>query len=154
MKKLCLIFFSLLMVSCASSKLVGDSYKTLKGEWTLNSVTYSDNGIYKTTLLNDATKQCFEGSNWQFVPNNNTGTYTINNSDCTTGVRYFNFSLQEMSNGTVDFMLKPTDKKHNPDTNQGFRLTLTQLSTSTMQLQQAISVNGSPLKINMNFTKK
>ncbi|WP_111307840.1 lipocalin family protein [Confluentibacter sediminis] len=146
----------LIVASCGTSKTVRTSKKVIKGNWVLNSITYNQAGTYNTTLLNDASKACFEGSTWQFIPNNNTGVYTINDTSCSTGDRHFVFTIQEVDaeTGLYDFLLKPTNEKHKSETNQGFRLKLSALSDTAMQWQQTVSVSGSSLTINMNFTKQ
>ena len=157
MKKLALSIGIILMIlSCGISKTVRDSKKVIKGEWTLSSITYSTAGKYNVTLLNDTSKDCFEGSTWQFIPNNNTGTYTINETSCSTGPRNFVFTIQEVNKetGLYDFLLKPTNEKQKSDTNQGFRLSLTSLTDTIMQWQQTVSVDGKPFIITMNFNKQ
>ncbi|MFH6767451.1 lipocalin family protein [Gaetbulibacter aquiaggeris] len=157
MKKLALSLGIVLMIlSCGTSKTVRDSKKIMKGEWTLSSITYSQAGKYNVTLLNDTSKDCFEGSTWQFIPNNNTGTYTINETSCSTGTRNFVFTIQEVNKetGLYDFLLKPTNEKQKSETNQGFRLRLTSLTDTAMQWQQTVSVDGKPFAITMNFNKK
>jgi hypothetical protein len=157
MKKLALSIGIILMIlSCGTSKTVRDSKKVIKGEWTLSSITYSTAGKYNVTLLNDTSKDCFEGSTWQFIPNNNTGTYTINETSCSTGPRNFVFTIQEVNKetGLYDFLLKPTNEKQKSETNQGFRLSLTSLTDTIMQWQQTVSVDGKPFTITMNFNKK
>lgn len=155
MKHLVLLLATVCLLSCGASKTVRQSEKVIKGEWSLNAITYSEAGEYDVTLLNDTTKECFENSTWQFVPNNNTGTYSIINADCATGDRDFNFSIQEVdaTTGYYDFLLKPTNEKGKSETNAGFRMKLTALSETSMQWQQSVTVNGSPFIINMNFTK-
>mgnify|MGYP003631164643 CR=1 FL=1 len=155
MKKILLIFLAISILSCGTSKTVRDSKKTIKGDWTLSTITYSKTGKYNVTLLNDTSKDCFEGSTWQFIPNNNTGTYSINESSCSTGVRNFVFTIQEVNpeTGLYDFLLKPTNEKNRSESNQGFRLKLAALSDSNMQWQQTVSVDGIPFIINMHFTK-
>ena len=149
------ICIALIVFSCGSSKTVRDSKKVIKGEWVLSSIIYSKTGKYNVTLLNDTNKECFEGSTWQFIPNNNTGTYNINESSCSTGVRNFVFTIQEIDpkTGLYDFLLKPTNEKNKSETNQGYRLKLTALSETNMQWQQTVSVDGIPFIINMNFSK-
>ncbi|MBP0902756.1 lipocalin family protein [Mariniflexile gromovii] len=156
MKKLILLCLAISLVSCGTSKTVRVSKKVIKGDWVLNSITYNQAGTYNATLLNDASKACFEGSIWQFVPNNNTGVYTINGTNCATGERYFVFTIQEVDaeTGLYDFLLKPTNEKHKSETNQGFRLKLAALSDNAMQWQQTVNVNGSTLTINMGFSKQ
>ncbi|WP_034042639.1 lipocalin family protein [Wocania ichthyoenteri] len=155
MKRIFLLLITISVLSCSSSKTVRDSKKVLKGEWTLNKIDYSALGTYNVTLLNDASKACFEGSIWRFIPNNNTGTYNINDANCSPGMRYFNFTIQEIDEqtGLYGFLLKPTSEKGKSDTNQGFRLTLKSLSDTNMQWQQTVYVDGKPFIINMNFTK-
>ena len=155
MKKILFLLITVSLLSCGTSKTVRDSKKVIKGDWTLNMITYNRSGTYNVTLLNDASKTCFEGSTWQFVPNNNTGIYTISNPSCTIGERYFVFTIQEIdeTTGLYDFLLKPTNEKHKSETNQGFRLELTSLSDTFMQWQQTVTVEGSPFTITMNFTK-
>lgn len=157
MKKIVTVLSILFLVaSCGSSKTVRTSKKVIKGNWVLSSITYSPAGTYNTTLLNDASKACFEGSTWQFVPNNNTGTYTINDASCSAGNRYFVFTIQEVDaeTGLYDFLLKPTNEKHKSETNQGFRLKLSALSDTNMQWQQTVNASGSSVTVNMNFTKQ
>ena len=156
MKQLLLLVLTISFLSCGASKTVRDSKKVIKGNWTLNSIAYSESGTYNVKLLNDASKNCFEGSSWQFIPNNNTGLYIIDKSDCPIGERNFIFTIQEIdeTTGLYDFLLKPTNEKGKSETNQGFRLKLAALSDNAMQWQQTVSVNGQPFTINMNFTKQ
>ena len=75
---------------------------------------------------------------WQFIPNNNTGIYSISKANCSTNDRYFIFTIDEVDiqTGLYNFLLKPTNNKYKSDTNQGFRLRLTLLSDTNMQWQQ------------------
>ncbi|TXE13085.1 lipocalin [Seonamhaeicola algicola] len=156
MKKLILLCLSITVLSCGTSKTVRTSKKVIKGNWVLNNIDYSEAGTYNVTLLNDADKACFEGSTWQFVPNNNTGIYSINGLSCASGERYFMFTIDEVNaeTGLYDFLLKPTSEKYKSETNTGFRLSLTALSDSMMQWQQTVNVKGKPFTISMNFTKQ
>jgi len=156
MKKLIICIIGLTLLSCGTSKTVQQSKKNIKGEWLLNTITYSETGSFKVSLLKDTSAACFKGSNWQFIPNNNTGTYTINNENCPTGIRNFVFTIEDINSttGFQSFLLKPTNEKNKSETNQGFKLQLTQLTESTMSLQQTIDLEGNPFKINMNFSKK
>lgn len=156
MKQLMFVILTISMLSCGASKTVRQSKQVIKGDWYLKSITYNQSGTFNVKLLSDASKECFEGSTWQFIPNNNTGTYNITSAGCSTGKRFFVFTIQEIDEtaGLYDFLLKPTNEKGKSETNNsGFRLQLKKLSDSDMQLQQTLSVEGSPFKINMNFIK-
>tara|TARA_R110001583_G_scaffold15058_3_gene62417 strand:+ start:2424 stop:2906 length:483 start_codon:yes stop_codon:yes gene_type:complete len=157
MKKIIVVVFLASMVlSCGTPKTVIQSKKVIKGYWTLNNITYSEQGTFDVTLLNDVSKECFIGSTWRFIPNNNTGVYTIIDAHCVaTGERNFNFTIQEIDKetGLYDFLLKPTDSKNKSADNKGFRLNLTQLSEATMDWEQTVMLDGKPFKIFINFSK-
>ncbi|WKW46531.1 lipocalin family protein [Myroides sp. JBRI-B21084] len=82
MKKVLAIgILSLAMFSCKTASNTKNDVSTqikLKGEWTLTNVNYSSQ--YKVTSFQIADAKCFEGSQWKFVSNNNTGTVTLNNN--------------------------------------------------------------------------
>lgn len=150
-----LFIIASVLVSCATPKTIKDSKKVMKGDWVLNTVTYDQDGDYRISLLGDQSKDCFEGSTWRFIPNNNTGTYSIEAAGCDVGARNFVFSIQEIdaTTGYYDFLLKPTDERGKSETNRGFRMRLSQLSETTMTWQQYLTVDGKPFTLNMNFTK-
>ncbi|MCF4101594.1 lipocalin family protein [Gillisia sp. M10.2A] len=158
MKKILFILSAaLLIVSCGPSKVATEARKTFKGDWSLNSVTYPQStGTFNVTLFNDASADCFKGSNWSFVSNNNTGFYTVQGANCSAGKRNFVWSIDEENTpvGTFDFLLKPTDEKHKSTTgNQGFRINLVSLTETTMIWEQTVTLEGKPFVIRMNFTK-
>ena len=163
MRKIALLFLmAALVMACKSSnsmtakpKETNVADKAIKGEWTLQSITYSEQGKFDVTLLNDTSKECFEGSTWKFVPNNNRGHYTINAGGCSTGQRNFIFVVQQIdkSTGYYDFLLKPTNEKYKSETNAGIRLHLASLSENAMVWEQTVRVDGKPFVISMNFVK-
>lgn len=157
MKKiLILLILASITFSCGTPKTVIQSKKVIKGNWTLEQISFSQPGTYEVALFNDVSKECFVGSIWRFIPNNNTGTYTINNTNCIpTGIRYFIFTIQQINadTGLYDFLLKPTTAKGKSEDNAGFRLQLTQLTETTMRWEQTVLLNGKPFTIYMNFTK-
>ncbi|MEX0995588.1 MAG: lipocalin [Flavobacteriaceae bacterium] len=154
-KTILLLTFCALIFACATPKAVKESKKVIKGEWILNSVTYSESGQYKITFFGDESKDCFEGSIWKFIPNNNTGIYTIGSAGCNVGDRNFIFTIDQIdaATGYYDFLLKPTDSRGKSETNEGFRMRLAQLSETNMTWEQNLTFDGKPFRINMNFTK-
>lgn len=155
MKKISLLFLTIMFLSCGSTKMVRQSKKVIKGNWALDNIEYSESGDFNVNLFSDGSKECFEGSTWDFIPNNNTGKYMITNKNCEEGTRSFVFSIQQVdaSTGLYDFLLKPTNEKHKSATNQGFRVELSALSETDMQWQQTVSLDGKPFTIYMNFKK-
>ena len=109
MKKLTLMILSvMLLMACAGPKTVQESKKVIKGYWTLDTITYSETGTFTVTVFNDTSRECFQGSKWRFIPNNNSGVYTIIDGNCPTGERDFIFAIQEMDKetGLYDFLVK------------------------------------------------
>ncbi len=155
MKKIFLLaFLATFLISCGS-KTVKQSKKVIKGDWALETITYSETGNFNVKLLSDATSQCFIGSEWHFIPNNNTGWYNISNGDCQTGERYFVFTIKEMDSetGLYDFLLKPTDEKFKSDIQRGYRFQLKELSDDTMKWSQTVTLEGKPFEVYMDFSK-
>lgn len=154
-KQSLLIVLVTLFASCGASKTVKESRKTLKGNWTLNDVTYDRTGTYKVNLFNDASEECMEGSTWRFIPNNNFGNYTLSGSGCDTEMRYFVWGVEETGGDMMnyDILVKPTDSKMKSATNAGFRVNLAYLAEDQLQMTQTVNVEGVPFKITMNFAK-
>ena len=155
-KNILLVVILISILGCGTtSNTLKTSKKIIKGNWELQEITYSDYGNFKITFFNDVSKDCLVGSQWSFVPNNNSGYYNILNESCPKGERNFIFSIQEVDpeTGLYDFLLKPTDDKKKSIDNKGFRLRLAQLSDKSMQWQQSTSIDGKTFKIKMNFIK-
>lgn len=156
MKKLALLsVIAVLAFSCGTPKTVIETKKVLKGYWSLDNISYSEAGTFTVQLLSDTSRECFEGSMWRFIPNNNTGNYNIDDSNCPTGERNFIFAIQEIdqTTGLYDFLLKPTDEKKRSPDGKGFRLRLAKMNNSNMVWEQTVSLEGKPFTISMNFSK-
>ena len=158
MKKLViLLVLTLIFSSCGTSKVAREARKTFDGNWTLTSISYPSNaGEFNVTLFNEASASCFENSTWDFVSNNNRGTYTVSGVGCDGDTSYFIWSIDEESTpaGIYDFLLKPTNDDFKSTTgNQGFRLNLKSLTDTNMVWEQTVSLDGSPFTIRMNFSK-
>ncbi|WP_108869147.1 lipocalin family protein [Aquimarina aquimarini] len=157
MKKIILLLAVVLMASCnTTQQTVIAAKKTLKGEWSLDEITYDRSGIFEVNLYNDAPAECFSGSVWKFIPNNNTGKYVVNQSSCvSTGARNFRFTIPKPeSNGDYSFLFKPiNEKKKSTNNNAGYRMLLKHLDTTTMTWTMTVSLEGKPFVITMNFNK-
>ncbi|MBQ4819457.1 lipocalin family protein [Aquimarina sp. MMG016] len=154
------VFFTLIivaLVSCSpAQKTIISAKKTLKGEWSLDKISYDRSGIFDVTLYNDASAECFTGSTWKFIPNNNTGKYDVNQASCTsTGARNFRFTIPKPDeSGEYSFMFKPiNEKKKSTNNNKGYRMALKHLDDTTMTWTQTVSLEGKPFVITMDFNK-
>ncbi|MBQ0736200.1 lipocalin family protein [Aquimarina celericrescens] len=157
MKNLTLLLAVILLASCnTTQQTVIAAKKTLKGEWSLDNITYDRSGIFDVNLYDDASAECFTGSTWKFIPNNNTGMYMIDRSDCiSTGARNFRFTIPKPeSDGEYYFLFKPiNEKKKSTNNNAGYRMALKHLDDTTMTWAMTVSLEGKPFVITMNFNK-
>jgi hypothetical protein len=86
MKKYYLTAIALVLFSCKStsitnSKLDKGAQVAMKGNWVISSVSYP--GIYiKVNSFQIADSQCFEGSTWKLVSNNNKGNMSLTKYGC------------------------------------------------------------------------
>ncbi|UZO80118.1 lipocalin family protein [Aquimarina sp. ERC-38] len=151
-----LISFILLGSCSATTRTINGVQRSLKGQWSLDKITYSRSGIFDVILYDDASAECLTGSVWTFIPNNNTGFYSVNQSSCvSTGDRRFRFNIPESdANGNFSFLFKPIDaKKKSTNGNRGYRMGLPLLDENQMTWTQTISMEGAPFVITMNFNR-
>jgi hypothetical protein len=156
MKKLILSGFvaALLLVGCGTQNVQKQTERTVRGNWVIDNVTYASNGQFESTLLQDVSAACFEGSQWYFVANNNRGSYSIETPTCNTGTRNFVWVIPGFK-GIIegDLLLKPTGDNYKSESDAGFRLNVNNLTETSMTWSQSVLVNGKTVKVNMNFRK-
>lgn len=153
-KLILLLVFAGVLASCGVSKTERQAQKTFKGDWTLNSVQLPS-ALVDVALFDDVDTRCFENSEWNFVPNNNKGTYQIYNENCQTGKRKFRWNIQEnKEDGEYYFTLKQeVDGVNIRQEKRGFRLKLVYLDDQQMNWEQTVSYEGKPFTIKMSFSK-
>lgn len=101
----------------------------LKGEWTLSNVTYPKG--YKVTSFHVADAKCFEGSQWKFVSNNNTGTISLNNAgDCPA----FSSNIVWNINTDQTFNLKFVGSEKAKHVTDGYKLEFANQTATSFQL--------------------
>ena len=161
MAKKTLIFTALigvLLMSCSVSKSARTQRNLFSGSWTLDDVSYENNtGNFKSVIFNDAEDICFEGSDWFFRDNNSTGRYTISQSTlCQGGDRFFRWSVVEPSqNYSSQLQFKFIDENRKDISGGvGYRLNITSINEQSMTLKSHVSVDGEPVTIVYQFTKK
>ena len=157
MKKLILLFaFAVLLFSCKPKEVVTSKktdYKTeagLKGNWTITSVTFPGSDYIKVNSFQIADSKCFVGSNWKFVPNNDTGEMLLTKTDCPS----FSSPIQWYINKDQQFVLKILNagvkaKK----VREGYILRLAAQTEDSFQLIDKIDVGGTMTDVIYQFSK-
>lgn len=155
-----------LLVSCKTANTAGNTERTgskaaqaqadraeflkMKGTWQITSVDY-DQSFKVRPFDEGADAQCFVGSQWMLIPNNYSGTYTLNGGgDCPTVTQPIKF---EVANGT-EFKFKKiaADTKAKANT-AGYSLNLMNRTADTFTLEQTVPSNGEVVRIQYNFQK-
>ncbi|GAB2837939.1 hypothetical protein [Ferruginibacter profundus] len=144
--------------SCSVSNEARGIKKNINGNWVLQTITTEGiTGVAKTRIFNEADFGCFIGSEWNFLANNSTGSYTIvdTKKECPAIKRFIRWSVYEPKDLPKEFQFKRLDDKKNPmDDNAGFRLKIAQLDAAQMKLRSEITFEGRPAAIIYNFVKK
>lgn len=134
MKKVLAIgILSVAMFSCKTSTNTKNDVPTqikLKGEWTLTNVNYPSG--FKVTSFNVADAKCFEGSQWKFVSNNNTGTVTLNNN--TSSCPQYNSKIIWNIKQDTSFNLKFIGDDKAKHVTTGYNLTVSEITDNTFEL--------------------
>lgn len=158
MKKI--ILFSLLsiilFVSCAESKAVVQSEKLMRGDWTITQVTVDgiNQSYVNAKVFDQADYNCYIGSQWHLVQNNNSGNYTLNGSgDCpaeTTNIKWF---VTE-KNGVTEFMFKKVYQGEKPkNVADGYSMRVISNTGNSIIMKQDLLFEGKPIGINYTFVK-
>lgn len=151
---LCLIG---LVVSCkpkqttvASSTVDRRSQVAIKGNWTITSVSFPGSDYIKVTSFDIADSKCFEGSNWQFVSNNDSGTMELMKGNCPQ----FASKIKWYVNKDQQFVLKLLDAGEKArKVRDGYILLLTNQTQESFQLIDKIDVGGKLTSVVYQFKK-
>lgn len=148
MKKfLSLCMLVALFASCGS--LDQKSQTGIKGNWGITSVTYPGSDYIKVTSFDVADSKCFEGSNWNFVANNNKGTMSLTKANCPS------FTSPIVWTVTKDgsFNLKITEGEKAKRVTQGYTLMVRNQTESSFQLIDNVNVGGKAVEVTYQFQK-
>ena len=156
MKKLLLLrLLALFFVGCkttsvGNTKLDTSSQVDLKGNWRVSSVTYPGSEYIKVNSFDIADSQCFVGSTWNFISNNNKGTLTLNNSNCSA----YTSPITWYINKEGQFVLKVLDEGlKSKKVKTGYFLGVENQSENSFQLVDKINVGNNPTKVVYQFEK-
>lgn len=147
------IFGAALTVSCSTAKTAQSNraeFLQLKGDWQITSVDYDKNFSVKP-FDEGADAQCFVGSQWKLIPNNYSGSYTLNGGgDCPSVMQPIKF---EVVNGNEFKFKKLMDGTKAKAVTSGYSLNLVSQTANTFSLEQNIPANGQNVRVVYNFSK-
>ena len=145
---------TLFAVSCSSANQAQNAradFMKLKGSWEISSVDYDKQCKIKP-FDEGADAQCFVGSQWNLVPNNNTGSYALaGGGDCPTVTRAIKFDVskdKEFSFKVIDAGVKAKN------VTAGYVLDFQNQTPTSFTLVQNVPFEGKILKVYYNNKKK
>lgn len=138
---------AMLFASCAQTNVVKaemDTAKQVRGTWTLSDVSYQNlEGFAVNNVFDMANPECYEGSTWNLVQNNKSGTYTFNNASagCPTGTA--NFIWNVIQDGPdYYFTFKDVTGIKAKQNTAGYRMKLDYVDANSMRFVQDVNADG------------
>ena len=147
------IFGAAMTISCSTAKTAQADraeFLKMKGDWEITSVNYDKN--YKVKPFDEgADAQCFVGSHWRLIPNNWSGSYTMNGGgDCPSVIQPIKF---EVTNGNEFKFKKMLEGSKAKSVTVGYSLNLISQTTDSFSLEQNIPSDGENVRIIYNFVR-
>lgn len=155
MKKFILISaLALLILSCKSksatnTKLDSKTQVALKGNWTITSVTYPNQSVFKVTSFDLADSKCFVGSKWKFISNNNKGNLSLESPSCTT----YSTPIRWFINKEGQFVMKILDEAKAKKVKEGYVLRVANVNDNSFQLIDQIDIAGKATDVTYQFNR-
>ena len=155
MKKLILLsVFAVLLISCKSksvtnTKVDNKTERVIKGNWQISSVDYPGSEYIKVNAFQLADAQCFVGSTWKFVSNNNKGEMALTKTSCPA----FSSPITWFINKDGQFVLKVLNAGEKAKkVRDGYILNVANVTETSFQLLDTIDVGGKMTNVVYQFT--
>ncbi|MEI7526932.1 MAG: lipocalin family protein [Mariniphaga sp.] len=157
-KILLIIVFPFLFLACKSTapsagtspKLDKSSQLGIKGNWQITNISYPGSDYFKVNSFQIADSKCFIGSTWNFIPNNNKGSITLNQSNCPPFSSPIVWSIDKQ--GIFGLKIVEPGIKAKAVT-QGYYLKVSNQTSISFQLIDVIDVAGQKKDIVYQFEK-
>lgn len=146
---------TLFFVSCKSKSVTNTAVdnkteRMMKGNWVISSVTYPGSEYIKVQSFDLADSQCFEGSTWKFISNNNKGDMALMKQDCMS----FSSPISWFVNKDGQFVLKVLNAGEKAKkVRDGYILNMANQSENSFQLVDKINVGGNMTNVVYQFEK-
>lgn len=154
-KLLVLSMLTLFFVSCKSKSVTNTAVdnkteRMMKGDWTISSVTYPGSEYIKVNSFEIADSQCFQGSTWKFISNNNKGEMNLSKADCPS----FSSPISWFVNKEGQFVLKVLNAgEKRKKVRDGYILSMGSQTENSFQLIDKINVGGKMTNVVYQFEK-
>ena len=146
---------TLFFVSCKSKSVTNTAVdnkteRMMKGDWTISSVSYIGSEYIKVQSFGLADSQCFEGSKWKLISNNNKGEMSLTKSDCMS----FSSPISWFVNKEGQFVLKVLNAGEKAKkVRDGYILDVANQSENSFQLIDMVTIGGKSTNVVYQFQK-
>ena len=145
-----LFFVSCKSTSATSTAVDNKSERLMRGDWVISSVTYPGSEYIKVQSFNLADSQCFQGSTWKLVANNDKGEMALTKSDCMS----FSSPIIWFVNKEGQFVLKVLNAGEKAKkVRDGYVLNVANQTENSFQLVDKINVGGKMTDVVYQFQK-
>lgn len=150
---------TLALTSCNSQKTVAQqetkvenpSLYKLKGDWKITSVNYDSKKFRIKPFDEGVDAQCFVGSTWKLIPNNNSGSYHLSgDGNCASITQAIKFEVTKNQEFKFKKLVQNVKAKH---VTEGYILQLINHQTNSFTLVQNIPFEGEVLKVYYQFER-
>lgn len=122
----------------------------MKGNWVISSVTYPGSEYIKVNSFQLTDSQCFVGSTWKFISNNNKGEMALTKMGCPA----FSSPITWFVNNNGQFILKILDAGEKAKkVREGYILMVANQTENSFQLIDRIDVGGKMTDVVYQFQK-
>ncbi len=140
--------------SCGTTKAIVNTETQVRGDWTVTDVQLQGtSGTVAATVFDEAPYECYRGSQWHLVQNNNSGTYTLNGGgDCPAGTNSIKWTITD-DGASKYFNFKRVNNEKAKNVLTGYQMRIQSVSDNSMTLVQDVSFEGKTIGIVYHLTK-
>ncbi len=154
MKKVIILsILSVVIFACktnTATKLDNKTEVAMKGNWVVSSVNYPGSEVIKVNSFDLADSQCFVGSTWRFISNNNKGDMALTKMGCPA----FSSPITWFVNKEGNFVMKVLDAGEKAKrVREGYVLKVANVSENAFQLVDRINVGGTMADVVYQFQR-
>jgi len=143
-----------ILTSCNTTKAVINTETQVRGNWTVTDVQLQGTkGTVAATVFDEAPFECYRGSQWHLIQNNNSGTYTLNGGgDCPSGTNSIKWTVSD-DGASKYFNFKRVNNEKAKNVLTGYKMRIQSVSDNNMTLVQDVPFEGKIINIVYYLTK-
>lgn len=158
MKKLGILtlLLTIVITSCSTQqKIAKQSETAFRGDWTLDEIVSDQNeNVVITKLLDHESVECFEGSTWHLVANNNSGYYRLEGPNCPSNEFDLKWYMEQDGADIYFWFKRVTDDVKHKNVKDGYKMKLVSVDDTTAHLMHEVPFEAGKMAIHYYFSKQ